>query len=116
MRFKLDENLPRELADDLRRLGHDPDSIVEEGLSGAKDRTVLQAARTAGRVLLTLDKGIASLLQHPVHEHADVVLFRPDTAGRRAVSSFVRARLSALLEMELAGRLTVVGSTRIRAR
>ena len=47
MRFKLDENLPRELADDLRRLGHDPDSIVEEGLSGAKDRTVLQAARTA---------------------------------------------------------------------
>ncbi len=90
MRFKLDENLPRELADDLRRLGHDPDSIVEEGLSGAKDRTVLQAARTAGRVLLT--------------------------AGRRAVSSFVRARLSALLEMELAGRLTVVGSTRIRAR
>src|SRR2546427_1917316 len=84
--------------------------------SGAKDRTVLQAARTAGRVLLTLDKGIASLLQHPVHEHAGVVLFRPDTAGRRAVSSFVRARLSALLEMELAGRLTVVGSTRIRAR
>jgi predicted nuclease of predicted toxin-antitoxin system len=116
MRFKLDENLPRELADDLRRLGHDSDSIVEEGLSRAKDRTVLQAARTAGRVLLTLDKRIASLLQHPVHEHAGVVLFRPDTAGRRAVSSFVRARLSALLEMELAGRLTVVGSTRIRAR
>ena len=62
------------------------------------------------------DKGIASLLQHPIHEHAGVVLFRPDTAGRRAVSSFVRARLSALLEMELAGRLTVIGSTRIRVR
>src|SRR5207244_5150036 len=96
MRFKLDENLPRELADDLRRLGHDPDSIVEEGLSGAKDRTVLQAARTAGRVLLTLDKGIASLLQHPVHEHAGVVLFRPDTAGRRAVYCVFGGLLSAL--------------------
>lgn len=84
MKFKLDENLPRELADDLRRLGHDPDSIVDERLSGAKDRTVLQAARTAGRALLALDKGIASLLQHPIHELAGVVLFRPDTAGRRA--------------------------------
>jgi hypothetical protein len=94
MKFKLDENLPRELADDLPRL-------------------LLQAARTAGRVLLALDKGIASLLQHPIHELAGVVLFRPDTAG---VSSFVRARPSALLEMELAGRLTVVGSTRIRVR
>src|SRR3989441_11486530 len=107
MRFKLDENLPRELGDDRRRLGHDPDSIVEEGLSGAKDRTVLQAARTAGRVLLTLDKRIASLLQHPVHEHAGVVLFRPDTAGGRAGSSLVWARLSALLEMGRSRRLTV---------
>src|SRR2546421_3131038 len=104
MRFKLDEDLPRELADDLRRVGHDPDSIVEEGLSGAKDRTVLQAARTAGRVLLTLDKRIASLLQHPVHEHAGVVLFRPDTAGRRAGSSFVRSRRSAPFGMGLSGR------------
>jgi hypothetical protein len=65
MKFKLDENLPRELAEDLPRL-------------------LLQAARTAGRVLLALDKGIASLLQHPIHELAGVVLFRPDTAGRRA--------------------------------
>src|SRR5437899_12739173 len=111
MRFKLDENLPRELADDLRRLGHDPDSIVEEGLSGANDRTVLQAARTAGRVLLTLDKGIASLLQHPVHEHAGVVLFRPDTAGRRAGPSLVRSRLSAPLATELGRRPAVSGST-----
>src|SRR5207248_6465411 len=97
-------------------LGTTPIASLRRDSRGAKDRTVLQAARSAGRVLLTLDKGIASLLQHPVHEHAGVVLFRPDTAGRRAVSSFVCARFSALLEMELAGRLTVVGSTRIRAR
>src|SRR5438874_10881479 len=113
MRFKLDENLPQELADDLRRLGHDPDSIVEEGLSGAKDRTVLQAARTAGRVLLTLDKGIASLRQPPVPDHAGVCLFRPDPAGRRPVSSFVLARLSVLREMKLAGRRPVVCPIRI---
>src|SRR5437016_13358564 len=99
MRFKLDENLPRELADDPRRLGHDPDSIVEEGLSGAKDRTVLQAARTAGAVLLTLEKGIASLLQHPVHEHAGVVLLRPDTAGRGGSRSLALAPPSPLPEM-----------------
>src|SRR5439155_20570382 len=77
MRFKLDENLPRELADDLRRLGHDPDSIVEEGLSGAKDRTVLQAARTGCRVLLTLDKGIVSWLQHSVHDYSGLLLILP---------------------------------------
>ena len=37
MRFKLDENLPTELEDDLVRLGHDADSVVTEGLGGADD-------------------------------------------------------------------------------
>jgi predicted nuclease of predicted toxin-antitoxin system len=116
MKFKLDENLPRELADDLMRLGHESDTVHGEGLVGAEDAAVVQAARASGRVLMTLDKGIASLLQHPVNEHGGVVLFRPDKSGRRSVLSFVRSRLENLLEMELAGRLTVVGPTRIRVR
>jgi predicted nuclease of predicted toxin-antitoxin system len=116
MRFKLDENLPQELADDLVRLGHDADTVKGEGLVGAEDATVVQAARALDRILLTLDKGIASLLQYPLHEHGGVVLFRPDSSGRRTVLAFVRSRLPSLLEMELARRLTVVGHTRIRVR
>jgi hypothetical protein len=103
--FKIDENLPTELADDLRQPGHDADTVLGEGLRGAKDPAVVEAARASDRILFTLDKGIAG-----------VVLFRPDTSGRRAVMSFVRTRLSALLQMELAGRLTVVGPARIRFR
>ncbi|MGB2603953.1 MAG: DUF5615 family PIN-like protein [Candidatus Sulfotelmatobacter sp.] len=94
MRFKLDENLPRELADDLARLGHDADSVYSEGLAGADDATVLAAAGAAGRILMTLDKGIASVLRHPVHEHGGVVLFRPDESGR--VRSAYRSILRAL--------------------
>jgi predicted nuclease of predicted toxin-antitoxin system len=90
MKFKLDENLPQELAEDLVRLGHDADTVVSEGLVGADDTTVIRAAQASGRILMTLDKGIASLLQYPVHEHAGVVLFRPDMSGRRSVLSFVR--------------------------
>ena len=116
MRFKLDENLPKELADDLARVGHQADTVHGEGLVGAEDATVVRAARTSGRILMTLDKGIASLLQYPIHEHGGVVLFRPDASGRREVLSFVRSRFENLLEMELAGRLTVVGPTRIRIR
>jgi len=63
MKFKLDENLPQELADDLVRLGHEVDTVHGEGLVGADDTSVLQAARASGRILMTLDKGIASLLR-----------------------------------------------------
>jgi hypothetical protein len=63
-----------------------------------------------------LDKGIASLLRYPTHEHGGTVQFRPDESGRQSVLSFIRSRLGCLLELELVGRLTVVGPTRIRIR
>jgi predicted nuclease of predicted toxin-antitoxin system len=116
MKFKLDENLPRELADDLLRLGHEADTVYSEGLAGAEDASVVRATRASGRILMTLDKGIASLLQYPANEHNGIVLFHPDESGRRSVLSFVRSRLENLVALELAGRLTVVGSTRIRIR
>lgn len=116
MKFKLDENLPAELVADLNKLGHDADTVTDEKLRGAPDRIVVQAAAAAGRVLLTLDKGIANLQRYPVPQGSGVVLFRPDTMGRRAVLAFVRERLQRTLEVGLVGRLTVVGPNRIRFR
>jgi hypothetical protein len=113
MRFKLDENLPHELGGNLVHLGQEAATIYSEGWSGVEDTA---DARATDRILMTLDKGIASLLQYPVHEHGGVVLFRPDAPGRRSFLSFVRSRLDNLMEMELVGRLTVVGPTRIRVR
>ena len=65
MKFKLDENLPAGLANDLDGLGHQGDTVFEEGLAGATDRIILTAAQTEGRVLLTLDKGIANFAGIP---------------------------------------------------
>jgi len=116
MRFKLDENLPHELADDLLRLGHDADTVYAEGLIGADDATIVQATQASGRILLTLDLGIANLLRYSIREQAGLVLLRPDANGRRNILSFVRSRLADLLNTDLRGRLTVVTATRIRVR
>ena len=116
MKFKLDENLPTELAADLRALGHDAETVLDEGLRGAADATLVQVAAAEARILLTLDKGIANLLRYPPHEHAGLVLFRPDSSGRRAVLEFARSFLPRLLEMDLQKRVTVAGPSRIRSR
>ena len=116
MKFKIDENLPGELVADLRELGHDADTVFDERLGGAKDPILMKAAFGEERILLTLDKGIANLQQYPVERHAGVVLFRPARSGRRVVLAFIRERLRNLLELDLRGRLTVVGPTRIRVR
>ena len=54
VRFKLDENLPVDLVGDFRGLGHDAGTVADEGLSGAPDPTVLNAAIDADRILMDL--------------------------------------------------------------
>lgn len=58
MRVKLDENLPAEVAGDLRDRGHDVETIAGEGLAGRADGLVVAAARRERRILITLDEGI----------------------------------------------------------
>lgn len=116
MKFKLDENLPVDLVSDLRQSGHDADSVLDESLRGAPDPIVVAAALREGRILLTLDKGIANLIQYLANTHAGVVLFRPSTSGRANVLQFIRLRLAELLVFELADRVTVVSEQRIRVR
>jgi predicted nuclease of predicted toxin-antitoxin system len=114
--FKIDENLPVELADDLRRLGHEADSVKGEGMAGAGDKELLGKVKEEGRVLLTMDKGVADVRRYPPKEYGGIVLLRPGLTGRRAVLDFVRQQLSALLQMPLKGRLVVVSRNGIRIR
>lgn len=116
MKFKGDENLPGELVAELRASGHEADTVFDEGLAGTKDPVLVSVAKAEGRILLTLDKGIANLQNYPPEEHAGVVLFRPSRAGRQTVLAFIRERLPDILGLKLEGRVTVVGATRIRTR
>ena len=113
---QLDENLPVELATDIRMFGHDADTVDDDDLRCAEDPVVLDAARVTGRVSFTLDKGIADLRRYPSSQHAGVVLVRPGNYGRGSVLAFVRQLLPVILELDLSNRLTVVGVSGIRLR
>ena len=49
MKFKVDENLPAEIRDDLRDMGHDADLVSDEGLTGAPDDVLLEHVRCEKR-------------------------------------------------------------------
>jgi predicted nuclease of predicted toxin-antitoxin system len=92
VKFKIDENLPVERVADLNLAGHKADTVLDENLTGATDSIVVAAALREGSILLTLDKGIANLIQHPVNTHAGVVFFRPRASGRPSAPDFIRSR------------------------
>jgi hypothetical protein len=116
MRFKIDENLPVEIADDLRAAGHDAHTVGEERMAGAADAAIMAHVKAERRVLLTMDKGIGNINQYPPHEYAGIILFRPRSTGRGETLLFVRHHLPALLASALSGHLWVVSEAGIRVR
>ncbi|MCC7290491.1 MAG: DUF5615 family PIN-like protein [Phycisphaerales bacterium] len=116
MRFKVDENLPTEIADDLRARGHDAATVHEEGLAGTQDTELLPRVRGEGRVFITMDKGVADVRAYPPDEYPGLVLLRPADTGRGEVLAFARRNLPSLLEFPLQGRLFVVTDRGIRSR
>jgi predicted nuclease of predicted toxin-antitoxin system len=116
MKFKIDENLPGDVVNDVRAAGHDADTVHDEGLAGSPDSVVMASVQAEGRAILTLDKGIADVRVYPPSQYAGLILLRPRTTGRLATLAFVRRHLPTLLQSPLAGHLYVVTETGIRVR
>jgi predicted nuclease of predicted toxin-antitoxin system len=60
----------------LTSAGHDVDTVTEGGLVGAPDRDVVDAATVAGRILVSLDRGLGNIRACPPGSHAGIVVLR----------------------------------------
>jgi predicted nuclease of predicted toxin-antitoxin system len=114
VKFKLDENLPRDLAARLRDEGHDVTDVVAEGLGGDADPSVLQAATDEGRVLLTFDLDFADVRRYPPGTHGGIVVFRLQDQRWASLQGPVNLLLDEQNLDTLAGGLAIVDETRIR--
>ena len=56
--------------------GHDVDTVTDEDLVGALDRDVVAAATAAGRILVSLDRGLGDIRAYPPGSHAGIVVLR----------------------------------------
>ena len=116
MKFKLDENLPVSSAAILARAGHDVDTVGEEGLSGAPDPEVVAAATAAGRVLISLDVGLADIRAYSPGSHAGIVVLRLTDQSAAAVSMALSDLATAAAADSLAGAVAVLQRGLLRIR
>lgn len=116
MRFKIDENLPVEVAELLRSSGHDADTVVEEHASGAVDPALAALCKREGRGLITLDRGFADIRAYPPAEYQGIVVLRPDRQDRITVLRLCGQLVEALRVHPLAGHLWVLEPHRLRLR
>ena len=94
MKIKLDENMPARLAKKLKHLGHDADTVPQEGLSGHPDDTIWQTAQKEGRFLITQDLDFSDSRKFSPGNHHGVLLVRLKEPGRKALVNHVMAALT----------------------
>jgi predicted nuclease of predicted toxin-antitoxin system len=116
MNFKLDENLPAALAELFRAEGHDVMTVADEALGGSNDPTILQAAASEGRVLLTFDLDFADIRRYPIGSHAGIAVFRLRDQRWAALEKPARQLVETGLLDRLQGSLAIVDESRVRIR
>lgn len=116
MKLKLDENLPADAVAAARRAGFDVDTVLDEGLAGAPDGDVVQAATREGRPVVTLDRGLADVRLHPPGTHGGILVLQVADQRPRMIANALITALDGLDLDDVAGCNVVVrgGEARIR--
>lgn len=91
MKIKLDENLPASLAVALGGLGHDIQTVPQQGLTGKRDEAVWEVAQREGRFLITQDLDFSDIRRFKPGSHHGLLLVRLRRPGRRALIRRTRA-------------------------
>lgn len=116
VKLKLDENLSRYLKQSLSALQHDVATAVDQDLLSQPDTIVAAAARSEGRMLLTLDLELSDLRKYPPGNHPGIILFRPRSFGPLAVNRFIEEFVRDTGLKLLKGCVVVVEPSRVRVR
>lgn len=85
MKIKLDENVPSDLKIALSFVD-DVDTVEEEGLQGANDNRVWEAAQREQRFLITQDLDFSDLRQFQPGTHHGILLIRLRSPSRRRLN------------------------------
>jgi len=86
MKIKLDENLPFRLGARLRLVGHDVQTVREEGMEGYVDETIWEVAQRELRFLITQDLDFSDARRYTPGSHCGILLIRLRTPKRQALT------------------------------
>lgn len=76
MKFKIDENMPLEVAELLRNAGHDSATVAEQNLSGTSDTSLATICLKEERILVTLDNDFADIRTYPPNKFPGIIVLR----------------------------------------
>jgi predicted nuclease of predicted toxin-antitoxin system len=116
MRFKVDENLPIELADLLINLGHDARTVNDEHLQGVDDPHLLKTCDEEKRILVTLDIDFSDIRAYPPTDHEGIIVLRVGNQSKPHVLEVFGRVVPLFAQERIQGRLWVAEENIVRIR
>ncbi len=116
MNIKLDENIPHRLVSILTDMGHQVDTVPQEGLSGHDDAIVWDTAQGAGRFLITQDLDFSDIRKFIPGTHHGLLLVRLRDPGRSALKQKVQILFQTENVESWKGCFVVATDRKIRVR
>jgi predicted nuclease of predicted toxin-antitoxin system len=116
MKFKIDENLPIEVADLLRNAKHDAITVGEQYLSGSGDPDIARICQQEKRALVTLDTDFADIRSYPPGQYSGIIVLRLKRQDKFHALNTIKGMIRVLANETLEQHLWIVEETRIRIR
>lgn len=116
MQFKIDENLPLEIADLLVGASYHAKTVNDQQLQGIKDPILIDVCRTEHRVLVTLDTDFSDIRAYPPEEFTGIIVLRVGSQAKNHVIKVFRSIMPLIGREPLIQHLWIVEETKVRIR
>ncbi len=116
MLFKVDENLPVEVAEAFVAAGHGADTVNDEGYQGSSDAIIAQVCARERRTLVTVDLGFADIRAYPPQGSPGFIVLRLSRYDKEYVLRVIQGLFSLLENEEVTNRLWIVEDKQVRIR
>ncbi len=116
MKFKIDENLPVEIAETLSRGGHSALTVNDQRIGGTLDQTLISLCVRENRALVTFDLDFSDIRTYPPNKFPGIVVMRTTNQSKPVLMELARQLIPVLASEPLKGHLWIVEPGRIRIR
>jgi len=116
VKFKIDENLPIDVADLLRSVEYDALTVFDQRLIGEDDSRILDICKEEKRALLTLDLDFSDVRSYPPQEYFGIIVLRLRRQDKPFVMETIKRIIPLFEKEQVEGLLWIVEENRIRVR
>jgi len=116
MLFKIDENLPIEIAELLINSGHDARTVHDQRLEGTEDSVLIEKCDSENRIIITLDADFSDIRTYPPWDHEGIIVLRVGNQSKTHIIKVFQNILPLFDREPIKNRLWIVEENMIRIR